>query len=746
MRYAMTITCALLAMSGIANASEPAAIQNNPQDTAKPISRTDVTHSNRPNIVYILLDDVGFSDLGSFGSEIHTPNFDRLAAKGLRYNAFHTRAICSPSRAALLTGRNSHSVGMGNLTHVVTGAPGKQGEISTSAATVAEMLRASGYSTFAAGKWHLSPLGKPGSDKAQWPVQRGFDQYFGFIGGMTDQFHPELIIDNTVIAPPQTKGYHFTSDIVDRSIGFIQGAKARHPDQPFFLYFAPGAMHAPHQAPDAFIEKYLPIYTKGWDRIRSERFARQKKIGLIPKDTKLTDRNSDVHAWDTLSADDKKVAVRFQAAYAGFLEHTDAEIGRLLAFLDRANLADNTIIVVMSDNGASPEGEEHGTANLTYSVTNLARKFEPTSELLKHIDDIGTDRSYGNYPRGWATVSNTPFSHYKQSVDEGGLRAPLIVSWPRAIKQTGSVRPQFVDIIDITPTILDVTGTPPPTSYLGVPQKPVEGASIAPTFADAKAPSPRSVQYFELQGQRAIWLDGWKAVSAHTKGAAFEADTWKLYDQRKDFSASTDVAANNPAVLADLERHWMDEAQKYQVLPLEDVTVHNPTFFAATSGKTYRYFEPISLSMDSAPKVTNTSYRITASINRTGAETQGVILATGDRFGGYVLYVKDSLLHFEFNDFGNRTSITSSASIPVGPSKLAYEFHKTGDYTGTGTLSIDGKVVGQGRISMTPALAITFAGTDIGMDIGSPVSEAYAENGTFPFPSDQLGEVSITVE
>ncbi|WP_051908185.1 arylsulfatase [Sphingobium herbicidovorans] len=709
-----------------------------------------VAHASKPNIIYILLDDTGFGDLGSFGSEIATPNLDRLAAEGLRYNAFHTRAICSPSRAALLTGRNSHSVGMGNLTNVVTDAPGKRGEISHAAATIAEVLRPAGYSTFAVGKWHLAPMSAAhgANDKSQWPLQRGFDQYFGFIGGMADQFHPELVMDNTLVPAPKSPDYHFTTDMVDRSIGLVQAVKARDPEQPFFLYFAPGATHAPHQAPARFIDRYNAVYAEGWDRIRAKRFARQKQFGLIPKNTRLPPRNSDVKPWDSLSRGEKKVAARLQAAYAGFLEHTDAEIGRLLTFLDRAGLRNDTIIVVMSDNGASPEGEAHGTTNLTFSVANTARATEALDDLVRRLPQVGSDRTYSNYPLGWAMVSNTPFTQYKQSVNEGGLRAPLIVSWPKGIQKKGAVRPQFVDIIDITPTILDVVDVEVPTSFRGVAQQPLEGASIAATFADPAAPEARRAQYFELWGQRAVWHEGWKATALHIAGQPFETDAWALYNQRNDFSASRNVAGRHPQIVAKLKETWLQEAKKYNVLPLDDRGLRDPAFHKALKAPNeYRYFAGTQqIPSDASPRVLNKSFAVTAFVDRKDLNAEGVLIASGDRFGGYVFYVKENRLHFDFNDFGKHLVVTSSAQVPIGQSQLGYRFERTGDFVGRGTLTIDGRSVGSMELKSTPTVSISWSSTDIGLDVGSPVSDAYAEKQAFAFPKEQLKEVVVNTD
>ncbi|WP_150293882.1 arylsulfatase [Sphingobium estronivorans] len=714
-----------------------------PNATSTPAKRAEQA---RPNIIYVLLDDTGFSDLGSFGSEIHTPNLDRLAAEGLRYNNFHTRAICSPSRAALLTGRNSHSVGMGNLTHIVTDAPGKKGEISHGAATVAEMLRLNGYATMAVGKWHLAPLSAGRKD--QWPVQRGFDQYYGFLGGMTDQFHPDLTQDNTSIDPPATPGYHLTTDLVDHSIAYIKRAQALNSAHPFFLYFATGATHAPHQAPAEYIDKYKTTYARGWDEIRQERFARQKELGIIPKSAVLPARNADVRAWDTLNSDEKAVAARLQAAYAGFLEHTDAQIGRLLSYLEQSGLRENTLIIVASDNGASSEGEEHGTYNETYNVGNLARKPESLAEQVKHLDDVGTDRTFNNYPRGWAMVGNTPFRDYKSTVDEGGLRTPLIISWPHHIADPGAIRRQFVDIIDITPTALAVSGTTAPDNYAGIPQQPIEGASIAATFGKADTPSPRNVQYFELWGKRAIWSDGWKAMARHQPGTPFDADRWSLYDTARGITATQDVGSKFPQRLDGLKDLWLTEARKYKVLPLDDRGVRDNAFSGVQlPPRTYHFTPGVGiLPFGTDPMVTNRSFSIDAKVNRISRSTEGVLIASGDYFGGYALYVRGNRLYFDFNDFGRHMTLRSDRELPLGPATLSFSFDKTEDFRGQGTLRVNGDDVAQMDMAMTPAVSISWAGTDIGRDIGSNVTSAYSDKYPFEFPKEQFLDVTVSTK
>lgn len=708
--------------------------------------------SGSPNVVYILLDDVGFSDLGSFGSEIETPNFDRLAAHGLRYNNFHTRAICSPTRAALLTGRNSHSVGLRTLANLPVGYPSGRGQITDRAATIAEVLQSAGYSTFAAGKWHLVP---PRNTTAagpfdQWPTQRGFDRYYGFLDGMTDQYHPELVQDNTRIDPPNRPGYHLSEDLVDHTIQFLRSQTAVAPDKPFFAYLAFGAAHAPHQVARGYINKYLPVFEKGWDRARGERFARQKQLGIVPSNTELPPHNPGVKPWDSLSSEEKELAVHLQAAYAGFLDHADAQVGRLIDFLARVGRLENTIFVVASDNGASQEGGLEGTLN---EIGSLSRVPESVSANHKRLADIGTERSFTNYPLGWATVGNTPFRFYKTHPFGGGNNDPLIVSWPKGIAARGEIRTQFVDVIDITPTILDVVGVEAPRVYRGVPQKPLEGASFAATFGRADAPAARTTQYFELHGNRAVWHEGWKAVAVHTPRTSFDDDRWTLFNLKEDFSESHDLAASSPEKLAELKELWWREARQYGVLPLLDVNVLEPRSYpreiqeqlARGSEHTY-YPGQEHIPAVTAPGINGRSFSIAASLNRADARSEGVIVAQGELSGGYAFYVKDGRLVFDYNDLGKHTVLTSDRDVPVGRSTLRYVFTTTGEHRGVGALFIDETKVAEAALTLTPTRLISWEGFDVGRDSLSPVSLGYAGKGEFAFAPGALVKVVFTLE
>lgn len=513
-----------------------------------------------PNIVYIVLDDTGFADIGAYGSEIATPNIDALAAGGLRYNNFHTYAICSPTRAALLTGRNAHAVGMNDLAGSDDGYPNSRGRVPATAAMVSQILQAGGYRTYAVGKWHLSPDNSDGAPREHWPLGKGFDRFYGFLSGWTDQFHPNLVADNTPLEIPNRVGYHFSEDIVDRSIQYLETGQPS--GRPFFLYLAFGATHGPNQAPREYVEKYLKTYDKGWDAIRDERFARQKRIGIIPSETRLPARNENDLVWSELSADERTVYARQMAVYAGFLEHTDAQIGRLMRYLRASGQIDDTLIVFLSDNGAAPEAGPEG------SFINPYGGRLSTADALARLDDLGTDRARPIYPRGWAMAGVTPFREYKLSMFLGGVRDPLIVSWPGHVTDAGAVRTQFVHTVDVTPTILDVVGIDAPRTYRGVDQMPMHGRSFLATLGNAQAASPRDTQVFELRGMRGIYHQGWRAVARHVNGTPYERDTWSLFDTSRDFAEAEDVAAAHPEKLKELQSLWWSEAREYGVLPL----------------------------------------------------------------------------------------------------------------------------------------------------------------------------------
>ena len=483
--------------------------------------------SDRPNVVLIVFDDLGWSDLGCFGSEIATPSVDALAAAGLRYAQFHVTPLCSPTRASLLTGRNHHRVGMRTLADIDTGFPNSRGRVHPDSPMLPKMLGAHGYASYLVGKWHLTPQHEitPAGPFDSWPLACGFDRFYGFLDGCTDQYTPELYRDNSAVDPPGNGNYHLSADLADQAIRYLADHAVFRAQQPFFLQFALGAPHAPLQAPKAYIERYADTFAMGWDQVRSQRLGRQIELGVVPAGTALADRNPEVEAWTALSGDERRLYLALQAAYAGFVEHADAQIGRVLAALDRFGQRDNTLVFVMSDNGASREGGRHGAVDINGPYSGHR---DPPDRQLPAIDRIGSADGPAHYPEGWATVGNTPFRRYKTFVDLGGIRSPLVVSWPRAIGERGAVRYQFAHAVDIVATILDVAGVRP--------AKAIDGRTLTGTFTQASAPPPRRTQYWETFGHRAIWHDGWRAVTEHVKGTAYDVDRWRLYHTAADFS------------------------------------------------------------------------------------------------------------------------------------------------------------------------------------------------------------------
>lgn len=537
-----------------------------------------------PNVVYVLYDDLGWSDLGCFGSEIATPTADRLAAEGLRYTNFHVTPLCSPTRACLLTGRNHHATGMGLLPNFAMGYPGYRGEMHHSTATIGEMAQSQGYTTLGVGKWHLTPMDRftGAGPFDQWPVQRGFDRFYGTPDGMTNQWQPDLIEDNHWLETPDDPDYHFSADIVDKAIGYLRDHRNGSADKPFFLYVAFCAPHFPHHVPREYVDKYVPVFEKGWDAVREDRLARQKELGLVAPEVELPPRNPGVRDWEDYSAEDRAAMVRLQAAYAGMVEHADAQLGRLVASLEEMGELDNTLFVLFSDNGASQEGGEVGSMN---AVKFFLGYDSPEAELAvvkEHLDEIGEAQWVNTYSIGWSMAGNTPLKRWKQDTHGGGVRSPLIVRYPAEIPDPGGIRTQFHHAIDITPTALELTGVTAPETVKGVPQKAVDGVSLRYSFGAPDAPTARHVQYFEMNGQRAIWRDGWKAVTHHEpmlspllvlsgEAAAvtdFDADRWELYHVDEDWNEVHDLAAEHPGLLAELVELWWAEAERNDALPL----------------------------------------------------------------------------------------------------------------------------------------------------------------------------------
>jgi len=690
---------------------------------------------NAPNVVVILIDDLGFSHFGSYGSTIETPNIDRLAADGLRFTNFHVTPVCSPTRASLLTGRNHHSVGMRSISNFNTGYPNMRGQVSNNAATVAEVLRDEGFATFAVGKWHLCPMenASAAGPYDQWPLQRGFDRYYGFLDGETDEFHPELVYDNHFVEPPASveNGYHLSQDLVDRSIEFIHDTKSIRPDRPFFLYLAFGATHAPHQAPPAYVEKYRGRFDQGWDVARAEWFKNQIAMGLIPPDTELAPRNPGVDAWDEMPENNRKLAARLQEAFAGFLDHTDEQIGRFVDALAEIDELDNTIIFLMSDNGASQEG---GPFGVLHEMKFFNAILETPDEAIHRLDEIGGPHSHSNYPWGWAQAGNTPFRWYKQNTHEGGVHVPLIVRWPGQIEDAGGLRSQFHHVNDIVPTIYEILGITPPDVYRGYEQMPVTGTSMKYALFSPDEPSRKRVQYFEMMGHRAIYSDGWKAVTRHEPGISFDDDEWELYHVAQDASEVKNLASEMPDKLAELISLWWEEAEANGVFPLDDRTVE---LFGARfrdqsphpTSRRYIYRPPMSpMPAQVGASIGGRSWELTAAIDRPKG-ANGVLYATGTENAGLSIFIQDNRLVFDYNCFGNHQIVDSEIEVPTGASTVGMRFLRTGS-TGKTTLLIDNKECGTTDIPLVMRI-MSSVGPSVGYDHGSPVSSRYHD--TFPF-------------
>ena len=650
----------------------------------------------------------GFADLGCYGSEVRTPNLDALAAGGHRYNNFHTTTLCSPSRACLLTGRNHHPIGMRMLSNVDSGWPSGRGRITRQAALVPDLLRDAGYNTFAVGKWHLAPMreASPAGPFDEWPLSRGFNQFYGFMNGATDHFYPELVRDNHSVDPPATPedGYHLTDDLIDQACQYIADHVAHRPDASFFLYLPLGAAHAPHHAPAEFLEQVRGRYDAGWEVIRRQRYERQLAEGVIPPDTELPAGNPDVPPWDSLGRDEQRIAIRLQEAYAAFIEHTDAALGRLVDFLKRAGRFDDSLIMVMSDNGAAMEGGRLGSFSRIGFFNGLEENLD---RLLASIDDIGGPTADSHYATGWAQASNSPLRWYKFHTHGGGVRDPLIVSWPDRLARPGAVLDQFHHIIDIAPTLYEVAGVEPPDEYGGVAQMPVHGASLAYTFTDADAPTCRNSQYFEMFGNRGMWVDGWKAVTHHPPGTGYNDAEWELYDLDADFSEAKNLAEAEPEKLREMVDFWWREAGRYDVLPLDDRAVElfsaPPPPGSPILRSRFDYFPPVSyVEPSTAPPVEHaTWHRLEAEVS---GEKKGVVVAYGGHASGFVLYLDRGRVNYEYNAAGEVTSLAGELSSDETV-LVAFEFERETERSGRGRLHVNDQ---PGEWVHFPALALIF--------------------------------------
>jgi len=681
--------------------------------------------SGAPNILLIVLDDVGFAHLGCYGSTIETPRIDALAAGGRRYSNFHTTGMCSPTRASLLTGRNHHAVGMGIIADMGTGFPGYSGQVTNRAGTLAEMLRPLGYSTFAIGKWHLTRARDmtAAGPFDQWPLGRGFERYYGFLYSLMDHWRPELVRDNHFIPARSQPGRHLSEMLVDETIAMIRDQQAAQPKRPFFAYLAFGACHSPHHAPPAFIEKYRGRFDAGWDVAREQWLQRQIDIGVTPRGTRLTPRNESVRAWDDLSVDEKRVCARHQEVYAGFLDHTDREIGRLVDYLAGRELLDNTLIILLSDNGASGEGGEIGNLNLRRHFQYVG---ESLDEHVAALDGLGSEHFWNNYPAGWGHAGNSPHKWFKMQTHGGGVRDPLIVHWPARVRAGDLVSPQFCHCTDIVPTVLEVVGAEAPSMLNGIEQMPMHGTSIAYTFDEPHAPSRKPVQYFELMGNRGIWADGWKAVARHHEGADYGDDRWELYHLETDFSEAVDLSRKHPDKLDQLMALWEGEAERNHVFPLDDRNISRLAFTYYLPPRTEWRFEQgmTRVSGYAAPTIGDRSYRITADVEDDGT-AEGVLLAVGGRAGGYVLYIKARRLVHEYVGPRQRFVLTSDVALTPGRCTLSLRFRKTGRCAGVATLLCDGRSIGAQEMTGTWPFSPTAGGVCCGYDEASPLSDNY---------------------
>lgn len=690
--------------------------------------------SNLPNILTIVFDDTGWADFGCFGSEIKTPNIDALSKIGLRYTNFHVTPLCSPTRACMLTGLNHHKVGMRNLSDTDTGFPNSRGTIRKDVPLLSERLREEGYGTYMLGKWHLAPAHEltPAGPYENWPISRGFERYYGFLGGCTDQYLPELVQDNHMIDPPIKPGYHLSEDMVEKAKTYLQDHKAFRNNTPFFLNFCFGATHAPIQVDKKYIDPYVSIFEKGWDQTRKDRLRKQKEMGLLPANTDLVPRNSQVKSWDKLNNDERTLYTRLQAAYAGFLEHSDEQIGKLIDELKRLNLFNNTIILVMADNGSSPEGGEHGAVDVN---APYGRAPEKVSDMIDRLDDIGGPKGPAHYPEGWAVAGNTPFRRYKQWVELGGVRSPLVVSWPDGINDPGQYRDQFLHVVDLAPTLMELSGKNITNEF--------DGSSFLATFHDKAAESPRNTQYWEMFGRRALYSNGWKAVSEHEKGDDYKDDKWFLYNTKEDFSECHDLALKYPIKLSEMKNLWWQEAKKNEVLPLDDRSIIDIIDFRQPNGLMSKKEITLYPNQGHLPQMsmitsTERSMKLTIYFQNYSFGDEGVLISSGENLGGYSLYILKNKLFFEHVRMGNRINVSGELSENHNQCSLALDVQF--DFSAKVSLTSNGDKIGKGII---PRISnhLSFWGMDVGRDAVKRVSNNYSSE--FLFPKHKIEKIVI---
>jgi arylsulfatase len=702
-----------------------------------------------PNVVLVVLDDVGYAQLGCYGSDIETPVLDGLAAEGVRLANFHTTSLCSPTRACLLTGRNHHRSGMGRVADLAVGFPGYWGKPPRENGYLSEILRGAGYATYAVGKWHLSPEDETNmaASRATWPLGRGFDRWYGFHGGETHQFAPALFHDNHSVRAPRSMrdGYHLTEDLAGHAIEFLSDLRAADADRPFFLYFATGACHSPHQPPPRWREHYRGRFDLGWDAWREQIFERQLAAGLLPGSTALSPRPSWVPAWDSLGERDQQVAARFMECFAGFLSHTDQQLGRVLDFLSELGDRDNTIVVVVSDNGASAEGGATGSIN-DVRMVNL----DPASdqEMYERIEEIGGPLTHNNYPWGWTMAGNTPFRRWKREVHEGGIADPCLISWPAGALDAGGVRLQFTHAIDVLPTLAELIGIELPAEIDGIGQTALDGQSFGYLLAadGVSAPERHETQYSEMFGSRAIYHRGWKAVTFHPVGplyddqdpnAPFDDDVWELYDVRTDLSETVDLAGQHPELLNELVELWWDEAERNQVLPLDNRVLWalvNPKPDHRRPRERFRYFQGGAQVPESAAvNVRNRSHALIVDIGIPDpGNADGVLLALGSALGGFSLHILGSKLRYVHNLYGKeRHTIEAGEPITAGEHRIEYAFTKDDGLGGIGVLTCDGREVARSVIPrFTPS---GFNGVGVGVTCGYEWGPAVGTGYEAPF-------------
>jgi arylsulfatase A-like enzyme len=707
-----------------------------------------------PNVVLIVLDDTGFGQLGCYGSPIRTPHIDALAAEGLRFNNMHTTALCSPSRACLLTGRNHHSNNLACITEGAMGYPGANGSIPFANGFLSEILLQNGYNTYAVGKWHLTPSEQTSAAGPydRWPLGRGFERFYGFLGAETHQYYPELVRDNSQIAPPRSpeEGYHLTPDLVEKARAMIADSKQVAPQKPFFLYFCTGAMHAPHHVPKEWADRYKGQFDAGWDAYRETVFARQKELGIVPAETVLSRHDPDVPDWESLSAEERRLCARMMEVFAGFLEHTDHHIGELMAFLKEIGEYDNTLIMVISDNGASAEGGPGGSVNEGKFFNNVA---DDLAQNLAAIDEIASPRYFNHYPWGWAHAGNTPFRRWKRETYRGGTSDPFLICWPNGIAARGEIRQQYGHAIDLLPTVLDALGLEAPTTIKGVSQSPIEGVSLAACFADGSAPSRRHTQYFEMIGHRSLYHEGWRAVcpwpgtSFVESGRRFgdpideallrqlDEHGWELYHVAEDFAETNNLAARERERLNAMINQWYVEAGKYNVLPIDSrsnqrLLEERPQ--VAPDRQCHVYYQGTQVVPGSAaPQLLNRPHTIGIEVDHPGAGADGVLLSMGGNDGGFAIYVRDGVLIYGYNYVAALYfHVRASSPLPAGEHLLCVEVRPTGPAevaAGKGApahvrLLVDGALVGEGDLPVTIPLSLSLtAGLAVGRHPGSPV-------------------------